>query len=94
MGGGGGPKHGIKRTDARNLNINGDPNSKIQRFKNGRIVQERWYDEKGRAIRNRDYEHQDSNHSHFFPHDHAWNWSTGKGIRDKYPVLPDYKNFN
>ena len=55
MGAGCVPNHGIKRTDARNLNINGDTNSKIQRFKNGRIVQERWYDEKGRAIRNRDY---------------------------------------
>ena len=58
MGAGGVTNRGTSVTDARSLKIIGKPDSKIQRYnKKGELVQERWYDNLGRAIRNRDYSH-------------------------------------
>ena len=58
MGAGGVTNCGTNATDARSLKKTGKPNSKVQRYnQKGELVQERWYDYLGRAIRNRDYSH-------------------------------------
>ena len=54
------PTHGAK------------PNSRYDLYVDGVIIQSRWFDQDGNVIRNRDFEHQDSHHNHFFPHDHKW----------------------
>lgn len=88
MGAGGVTNRGTSATDARSLKIIGKPDSKIQRYnKKGELVQERWYDNLGRAIRNRDYSHSGEM---FFPHDHDWVWKNGEGQRIKEHVEPDY----
>ncbi len=81
---------GIKRfDDIRNLPTTGTPNSRADRYEKGQLKQQRWYGTDGRAIRNRDYFHQNAHGNHFFPHDHLWNW-TSHTPRDKNFVEPDY----
>lgn len=89
MGAGGVTNHGTIQTNERNLTKKGKPNSKVQRYKNGKLVQERWYDKDGNAERNRDYEHQDAHKNHTFPHDHAWI----NGVRSK-EINPNYDKYN
>ncbi|MBQ9790544.1 MAG: hypothetical protein IJW24_03015 [Clostridia bacterium] len=93
MGSGGVTNRGVEIVYERSLRMKGKPNSRSDRYKNGKRVQSRWYDKDGNAERNRDYEHQDSNHTHFFPHDHDWNWDDGIGHRGKDQLNPDYENY-
>ena len=92
MGAGGVPNRGVEKSFDRNLKQIGKPNTRIDRYKNGKKVQSRWYDNEGKAVRNRDYYHNGNKIS--FPHDHDWNWSSGNGIRGTDHLLPDYDKFN
>lgn len=94
MGSGGVPNRGVEKSYARKLERTYKQNIRVDRYKNGKKVQSRWYDNNGRAIRNRDYEHQDAHHNHTFPHDHEWNWNGDNGTRNPEPLTPDYDNFN
>ena len=95
MGAGGVPNRTIERVDGRygDLPSRGvKPNSRYDLYNNGKKIQSRWYDDKGRAERNRDYFHQDKG-NHFFPHDHQWQWFNGQAGRDKNFAQPDYDNY-
>ena len=92
MGAGGVTNCGTNATDARSLKKTGKPNSKVQRYnQKGELVQERWYDYLGRAIRNRDYSQSGEMP---FPHDHDWAWENGEGQRIKEHVAPDYIKYH
>lgn len=91
MGSGGVTNRSVEKSFERSLEPKGKPNSRIDRYKNGIKVQSRWYDEKGKAIRNRDYVHGGK---FSFPHDHAWIWNGDNGDRIKEHLPPDYDNFN
>ncbi len=96
MGAGGVPNRTCEIIDGRpgDLPICGaKPNSRYDLYVKGKRYQSRWYDSEGRVVRNRDYQHQDNNNSHYFPHDHVWNWIQDRAIRDKNFVLPDYVKF-
>ena len=71
MGGGGAPSGGITRVDSSRLSSTGTPNSRADRYRNGQLMQQRWYGPNGRAKRNRDFRHQGNMG---FPHDHRWDW--------------------
>ncbi len=91
MGAGGVTNHGTYMTYERGLKKKGKPNSKMQKYsKDGQLVQERWYDEKGRAIRNRDYKHAGEMK---FPHDHDWVWNGEKANRQETHLDPDYEKY-
>lgn len=94
MGSGGVPNRRIETSYERNLPRTGKPNSRTDRYKNGMKVQSRWYDQNGRAERNRDYSHQGAHNNHSFPHDHKWDWNEKNGKRDPTPLPPDYINYN
>lgn len=94
MGAGGVPNRSLKISYERSLKPKGHPNSRYDRYKDGELVQSRWYDENGKAIRNRDYKHQNPHNNHFFPHDHNWKWNGDDGDREKDILPPDYENFN
>lgn len=94
MGAGGIPNKSVKISTERSLKITGTPNSRVDKYKEGKKIQSRWYDNFGRAVRNRDYEHQNAHDNHFFPHDHSWVWQGDKGKRGKEPIPPDYDNYN
>ena len=91
MGAGGVSNRGVEKSYDRNLPKTSKPFLRGDRYKNGQKVQSRWYDENGRAKRNRDYVHGGK---HPFPHDHVWDWSKGDGERGQEHLLPDYDNFN
>ncbi len=93
MGAGGVPNRGIEISVERSLKRTGKPNSRTDRYKNGKMVQSRWYDNDGKAVRNRDYEHQNAHNNHQFPHDHVWTWKGNDGIRGKEPLPPDYERY-
>lgn len=62
MGGGGVPNGGVtivEISEQRSLKPTGKPNSRTDLYVNGKRKQSRWYDHNGKAIRNRDYFHQD-----------------------------------
>lgn len=68
----------------------GESNSVDHEFKgDGSLKKTRWYGEDGKAIHDRDYDHNGPNHD--FPHDHIWDWSK-KSPRGKF-VDPDYNGF-
>lgn len=90
MGAGGVPNRGNEISNERSLSPIGKPNSKIDRYKNGIKVQTRWYGKDGKAVRNRDFIHQNSNGTHFFPHDHIWTWNGDKGERNHNLLTPKY----
>lgn len=91
MGAGGVTNCGTYVTKERSLKPTGNPNSKAKRLnKNGELVQERWYDHLGRAVRNRDYSHSGT---WDFPHDHDWDWENGDGHRNKEHLKPDYEKY-
>lgn len=93
MGSGGVPNRGIEISYERSLKPTGKPNTRIDRYKNGKLVQSRWYDKDGKAERNRDYEHQDAHNNHTFPHDHTWDWSKDPPSNPE-PLSPDYGKYN
>ncbi|MDD4840064.1 MAG: hypothetical protein PHE93_05315 [Clostridia bacterium] len=61
--------------DERSLSADGIPNSRTDLCNNGKLIQSRWYGPDGKAVLNRDFEHQDAHKNHIFPHDHKWDWS-------------------
>ena len=74
MGAGGVFNRGVVRLDGRRGDLptkGAKPNHRYDLYVNGEKVQSRWFDKNGRAIRNRDFNHQDSHHNHTFPHDHV-----------------------
>lgn len=93
MGAGGVTNRGVYISYERRLESEGVPNSRVDRLKNGVRVQSRWYDKDGKADRNRDYEHNDTMKSHFFPHDHLWQWRNGRAYRGKELIIPDYEKY-
>ncbi len=86
MGAGGVPNRGVYKTYDRSLKPTGTPNSRIDRYKNGKKVQSRWYDENSKAIRNRGYAHGGDVD---FPHDHNWRWYGDNGVRGREHIEPD-----
>lgn len=95
MGAGGVPNRTIERINARSGDLptkSTKPNSRYDLYVNGIKIQSRWYDNNCRAIRNRDYAHQDSNNNHIFPHDHIWDWTKSKP-RLPTNLEPDYENY-
>ncbi|MBP3629861.1 MAG: hypothetical protein J6J23_00020 [Clostridia bacterium] len=96
MGSGGVPSGGVVIVHGRNgalMYKNAKPNSRCDLYVNGEKIQSRWYDSKGRAMRNRDYKHQDIFKNHKFPHDHVWEWRGEKGIRSENWEDPDYIHY-
>ena len=96
MGAGGVPNRTIIRVDGRHGDlptISVKPNSRYDLYINGKKVQSRWYDDKCRVIRNRDYYHQDAHNNHTFPHDHIWTWERGYAKRIPENLEPDYENY-
>lgn len=79
-------------TKARKLEMTGKPNSRSDLYKNGRLKQSRWYDYEGKAVRNRNYFHQNPKGDIPFPHDHTWEWINGKGTRSNGHILPPDPN--
>ena len=81
MGSGGVPNRTIEISYERNLKPVGKPNTRVDRYskKDGKKLQSRWYDNEGRAKRNRDY--TSNNGKSAIPHDHSWNWQSGNGER-------------
>ncbi len=92
MGAGGATNQGTNHIECSKLSKTGKPNSKAIRLKNGQIVQVRWYDKNGKAIKNRDYSHAGKGVE--FPHDHGWSWQGENGQRGAEHLDPDYDNFN
>lgn len=92
MGAGGVTNCGTNATDARSLKKQANLTLKFKDIiKKGELVQERWYDYLGRAIRNRDYSHSGEMP---FPHDHDREWENGEGQRIKEHVDPDYIKYH
>ena len=94
MGGGGATSGGTYvETQRRSLKPTGKPNSRCDLYVGGKKKQSRWYDYEGKAIRNRDYFHQDAHHNHTFPHDHNWGWVNGRWQRIEENLEPDYVHY-
>ena len=88
MGAGGVPNRGVDILYDSRLDPMGKPNSRLDRYnKDGKKVQSRWYDNNGRAIRNRDYSHSGKGP---FPHDHDWTWDGENGHRGEDHLPPNY----
>lgn len=90
MGAGGVPNCGVEISYERRLPQTHKPNSKIDRYRDGKRVQSRWYGEDGKAERNRDYSHGGD---YPFPHDHDWTWNGENGNRGEEHLPPDYDGF-
>ena len=58
--------------------------------KTGELLQQRWYNEKGIEVWDRDWKHGDSNNTHIFPHDHPWDHTKKKSRQ----FAVDYINKN
>jgi hypothetical protein len=97
MGGKCSPSGGINPEYGRSLNLNGDPNSRSDLYdEHDELIQSRWYDQDGIAMWDRHYKHQDSRHTHEFPHDHQWKWQRKKGkwvFEPREPLPVDDYNF-
>ena len=94
MGGGGATSGGTYvRVDGNRLDKKGKPNSRYDLYVGGKKKQSRWYDHEGKAIRNRDYFHSAKPNTPF-PHDHPWDWSSGKGKRYEGQDIPPDPNFH
>ena len=94
MGGGGATSGGTYvRVEGRKLERFGKPNSRYDLYENGKLKRSRWYNHEGKAIRNRDYFHQDAHHNHTFPHDHNWGWVKGEWRRIEDNLEPDYEKY-
>lgn len=96
MGGGGVPSGGVYIVNGRSGDLPTQVvklNSRYDLYVNGVRIQSRWFDHEGKAARNRDYLHNDSMKSHFFPHDHKWTWVAGRPQRKRDGLNPDYSYF-
>lgn len=97
MGAGGVPNRTIVKIDGRSGDLptkGAKPNSRYDLYEYGKKKQSRWFDENGKAIRNRDYFHQNIFENHTFPHDHNWKWINDIPKRNINYENPDYENFN
>lgn len=90
------PSGGVKKVYGpygRNIKeiINETPNSRIDYYdeKTGKLLQQRWFDADGKAVWDRDWDHNNSNNTHIFPHDHYWIWDN-----PVHPERPEYKGPN
>lgn len=93
MGAGGVPNRTVEIIDGRSGDLptsGAKPNSRYDLYENGRKKQSRWFDDKGRVIRNRDFFHQNPHNNHNFPHDHIWNWDDRGPHRNSENLTPDY----
>ncbi len=70
-------------TVTKNPGPYGNPNSSIDILgDNGNIKTRRWYDKNGHAYRDIDITNHGNPKQHFeWPHEHSWDWSSGKPIR-------------
>ena len=92
MGAGGIPNRGVEISFERSLKDKHKPNSRVDRYnKNGQLLQSRWYNDEGKAERNRDYSHSGNVP---FPHDHEWTWDNDNGTRGTEHLAPDYERYN
>lgn len=68
------PSGGIERfDDIPSLEEKGKPNSRADLYKNGKLIQSRWYGPNGLAERNRDFtDHGNSKQHPNVPHDYPW----------------------
>ena len=57
------------------------PNIRIDYYdeKTGKLLQQRWYGPDGVAIWDRDWDHNNSDGTHIFPHDHYWDFTKPPG---------------
>ncbi len=97
MGAGGVPNRTIERIDGRRGDLptsGAKPNSRYDLYVNGEKIQSRWFDSEGSVVRNRDYDHQNAHHNHFFPHDHNWELNNGRPEINPDNLQPDYELFN
>lgn len=98
MGAGGVPNRTVEKVIGRSGDLPAraaKPNSRWDLYTyEGDLIQSRWFDENGNAIRNRDYKHQNVFLNHKFPHDHSWEWINGNPKRSSNPLDPDYEHFN
>lgn len=77
----------VEPTERRNLPRTGEPNSDVSLLNpDGSVRQTRHYDQNGNAEYDIDYNHQNSDKSHIFPHMHTWT----NGIRSKEWILLPY----
>jgi hypothetical protein len=67
--------------DHANLPREGEPNSSTDLFRDNQLVQRRYYDENGRALRDIDFSHSNGDSSHTFPHTHDWTWEGNNSTR-------------
>jgi hypothetical protein len=64
----------------------GSPNtSAVERDKNGKVTRRRFYDGKGKAIKNIDYDHD---HGAGKPHAHDWDWNKDPPRQPGRPLKP------
>ena len=70
-------------TDSKDFKPTGEPNSSKDKIdKDGNIVTRRWYDENGKAYKDVDYTNHGNAKNHpKVPHEHTWDWSSGKPVR-------------
>lgn len=87
----------IDTTDNKDkLGIKGEPNSVTKNYKHGRMIQERYYDEKGDVYLDIDYtDHNNPKYHPIVPHQHNWYRNEeGKLKRRKYEKIKKRGNNN
>lgn len=87
----------IDTTDNKNKSgIKGEPNSVTKNYKHGRMIQERYYDEKGDVYLDIDYtDHGNPKFHPIVPHQHNWyRDENGKPRRKEYTKIKKRKNNN
>lgn len=90
----------INKIDTTNnkdkLEIKGEPNSVTKNYKHGRMIQERYYDEKGDVYLDIDYTDHNNPKTHpIVPHQHNWyRDENGKPRRKEYTKIKKRKNNN
>ena len=58
------------------ISISGEPNTITRKLDaEGNILQDRIYGSDGKVIKDIDYFHNEKPGSHFFPHEHLWDWT-------------------
>lgn len=89
------PSGGVKEIygpHKHSLSAMGEPNSRVDYYdeETGELIQQRWYDPDGKAEHNRDWNHNNSDNTHEFPHDHSWDWSVSPPRQGMEPVNEKY----
>lgn len=90
----------INKIDTSNnknkLGIKGEPNSVTKNYKHGKMIKERYYDEKGDVYLDIDYtDHGNPKFHPIVPHQHNWyRDENGKPRRKEYTKIKKRKNNN